>query len=118
MPSELNRPAFEKMIAEDIAWLKAQPGGDGPSTEKGHILLLLKHVSVLYYDNAAVREELRTRLGDTLKALRAITAAWEDGDLSAKESGAKMVDIARAALEAEAKIEAGNNEPDSVPPGS
>jgi len=44
MPTTLNRAAFNKMLDEDIAWLKLIPGNDGPSTEKGHILQILNYI--------------------------------------------------------------------------
>lgn len=42
MSSTLNRPAWKKMLDEDLVWLEALPGHAGPSTEKGHVIEIVK----------------------------------------------------------------------------
>lgn len=84
MPTTINRATFEKMVAEDIAWLESVPGDSGPSSEKGHILTILKMLPEIWYKSK--------------DSFQRIIQAWEDGCLDAGESAGEMHSIAQEAL--------------------
>lgn len=46
MSSRLNREAFERLIAENIAWTEAQPR----SLERDHLVAILRDSARLYYE--------------------------------------------------------------------
>ena|SRR5688572_21499065 len=47
MPSKLNRPAYERLIQEDIEWLLTMPR----TLEREHIEALLRDSANVYYPN-------------------------------------------------------------------
>jgi hypothetical protein len=53
MTMRLNRAAYEKMIAEDIAWLEQQPR----TLERDHILVVLQHAVGYEYGATGSREK-------------------------------------------------------------
>jgi hypothetical protein len=45
MSMKLNRAAYEKLVAEDVAWLELQPR----TLERDHIIMIVKQSTDLYY---------------------------------------------------------------------
>lgn len=62
MSRKLNREAFRKLIAEDIAWLMEQPR----TLEREHILVALQEAEKFHYDLCAL---LRRTLDEVIGPL-------------------------------------------------
>jgi len=72
---EINRAAREKMAQEDIAWLRevTTDYGEGPGSEKGHIIAVLQHYEQM-------REELEKARGKRSKDTEEVISARSKDD--------------------------------------
>lgn len=84
MSSTLNRWAWRKTLVEDLEWLEALPHNQGPASELGHVIMILRSlvgVSPAAYEKFIESEQAARAVEahlDRVDPDRSLSRRWEE----------------------------------------